>query len=804
MHHLFIKKMEEVVKKRKSRWGDTDKTNESIICDEHVTEQMLGVKQPIEQEVITNKLNQPNLMMSPINLINSSSLGSIMPPVLPTSVPDFASLSYNIHLNILKATGAAKLAIERAKQASKLKENLKSGMNKKIEIIPKPLKLDEYGREIDEEGNVINIKPITYSTLKVNKNKIEEENILKNQLENLKEPTTEDMIVQNEFKWFDPRIKSTKSKKKNHIGSSTTASSNINKKKKSGFHFISPGSLLKKQEILNLKYDNNSGSHLNYDLKQIIQEKKNAQNLEELSFNFLNNDLYVNVNPNLIEIGNNVGNGKSGSDNNRGIKQWSECEKYDMIEKWDLVLLKKVKSATISSNGVTDDTNTNKHEEYINEQIEILKKSMQCIIDNDVIIKEKKKKSNLDGSVCLESENDQGNAHDTNSNDHQNDKENPLSNLYIELNVLLNRCENNEVFILENNDIIINKNLFKINMKKITKYIEHPAPLNEEKKEEDVASPPVMFLTPLEKKKLRRRKKQEKEKEKQDKIRIGLIPPPPPKMKLANLMRILGDNAIAHPSRIEHEVRQQMKERELRHYEQNQKRKLTSEEKKKKKIKKWQCDSNEKNEVLVIYITNLSNKKHIFKINMNAIQLHLTGVCVMTVLFNFIIVEGKHVAIERYKRLLFRRIKWNEDRDEFSMEGYGNYEGRKGESGSGVLHTNDVTNYKEEYDAYDVNEKLKNEYDNTLKQNKNITFFPNDNLNVFNNNTNVATNTSLDINQECTCSLIWNGTVIKKNFSNWKMLVAKTEMEVTSYLEQHDALHYYHIVKKHRDVLDDW
>jgi U4/U6 small nuclear ribonucleoprotein PRP3 len=50
-----------------------------------------------------------------------------------------------------------------------------------------------------------------------------------------------------------------------------------------------------------------------------------------------------------------------------------------------------------------------------------------------------------------------------------------------------------------------------------------------------------MYLTPAERKKLRRRKRAEKEQQKQDRIKLGLQAPPPPKVKLSNMMRILGD-----------------------------------------------------------------------------------------------------------------------------------------------------------------------------------------------------------------------------------------------------------------------
>ena len=51
-----------------------------------------------------------------------------------------------------------------------------------------------------------------------------------------------------------------------------------------------------------------------------------------------------------------------------------------------------------------------------------------------------------------------------------------------------------------------------------------------------------IFLTKRERKKLRRQNRREAWKDKQEKIRLGLEPPPEPKVKLSNLMRVLGKN----------------------------------------------------------------------------------------------------------------------------------------------------------------------------------------------------------------------------------------------------------------------
>ena len=72
----------------------------------------------------------------------------------------------------------------------------------------------------------------------------------------------------------------------------------------------------------------------------------------------------------------------------------------------------------------------------------------------------------------------------------------------------------------------------------------------------------LVLPTEQERKKISRQRRLEREKEKQELISQGLLEPPPPKVKISNLMRVLGERAVADPSAIEAEVRAQMAERE--------------------------------------------------------------------------------------------------------------------------------------------------------------------------------------------------------------------------------------------------
>jgi len=201
----------------------------------------------------------------------------------------------------------------------------------------------------------------------------------------------------------------------------------------------------------------------------------------------------------------------------------------------------------------------------------------------------------------------------------------------------------------------------EVNVEKITPYVEHPIPIKITT-EKEVTEAAMMHLTPKERKKLRRLKRQERTQEIRDKIKMGILQPPPPKVKMSNLMRVLGDEAIADPTTVERKVRAQVEQRRKEHEQRNEARKLPVEERKAKKKQKWLAEGEPTTQVLVFKIKDLANKRHLYKIDMNAQQFHLTGCCITCPgVANIVIVEGGPRAIKRYKKLMLRRIKWTED-----------------------------------------------------------------------------------------------------------------------------------------------
>lgn len=193
----------------------------------------------------------------------------------------------------------------------------------------------------------------------------------------------------------------------------------------------------------------------------------------------------------------------------------------------------------------------------------------------------------------------------------------------------------------------------------VTNLVEHPAQI----------SPPVdtdkpvtlgVYLTKKEQKKLRRQTRREGQKEVQEKVRLGLMPPPEPKVRISNLMRVLGTEAVQDPTKVEAHVRAQMAKRQKAHEEANAARKLTAEQRKEKKVKKLKEDLTNGVHISVYRVRNLQNPAKKFKVEANANQLYLTGTVVLHKDVNLVVVEGGPKSQKKFKRLMMHRVKWEE------------------------------------------------------------------------------------------------------------------------------------------------
>ncbi|PVU90177.1 hypothetical protein BB559_004743 [Furculomyces boomerangus] len=194
----------------------------------------------------------------------------------------------------------------------------------------------------------------------------------------------------------------------------------------------------------------------------------------------------------------------------------------------------------------------------------------------------------------------------------------------------------------------------------VTHYIQHPIPIDMLAKANQTIMPKKLMLTQKEHKKLRRQRRQELLKDKREKIQMGLLPPEKPKVRLSNLMRVMGSQAIQDPTKMEAMARSQMKERLSAHVKANTERKLTKEAKHAKILEKSKRDENLGIYSCVFKILSLDNSKLRYKVNINAKQLNLAGVCLIYPRFSLVVVEGGMKAVRQYKKLMQRRINWTE------------------------------------------------------------------------------------------------------------------------------------------------
>ncbi|XP_016971109.1 U4/U6 small nuclear ribonucleoprotein Prp3 isoform X1 [Drosophila rhopaloa] len=195
----------------------------------------------------------------------------------------------------------------------------------------------------------------------------------------------------------------------------------------------------------------------------------------------------------------------------------------------------------------------------------------------------------------------------------------------------------------------------------ISNLIEHPTQMKPPNEPMKPVYLPV-FLTKKERKKLRRQNRREAWKEEQEKIRLGLVAPPEPKLRISNLMRVLGSEAVQDPTKMEQHVREQMAKRQKAHEDANNARKLTSEQKSEKKQRKLKEDTSCGVHVSVYRIRDLQdNQSKKFKVETNAKQLQMTGSVVLFRDCCVVVVEGGPKQQKKYRRLMLTRIKWEED-----------------------------------------------------------------------------------------------------------------------------------------------
>ena len=287
---------------------------------------------------------------------------------------------------------------------------------------------------------------------------------------------------------------------------------------------------------------------------------------------------------------------------------------------------------------------------------------------------------------------------------------------------------------------------------KTHRYVQHPPcikPLGGEKP----SMPLPMFLTLKERKRIRKNKRAVKEQEKRDKIVMGLLPPPEPKFKLSNFMKLLGEQAVADPSKIEMRVVQQVRKRQLDHEMANHERRLTPAQRREKTVRRLQEDTSKQVHVAVFSIRDFSNNRHRFKVDVNAQQLYLSGIVLLIAekgAPSVVVVEGGPRAVRKYTNLMTRRIRWSDMAEEEEEE-----EGGEGEGGgAGGSAADDGADSDVEYAADSAGAPAGAEGENG-------------------------------------CSLAWTGVVAKRSFTGFRFQECRSCPAARKALETKAVAHYF-------------
>ena len=112
----------------------------------------------------------------------------------------------------------------------------------------------------------------------------------------------------------------------------------------------------------------------------------------------------------------------------------------------------------------------------------------------------------------------------------------------------------------------------------------------------------------------------------------------------------------------------------MQHLRHNLEKKLTPQQKFEKMKRKLNRDLNEECRTALFRIETLVNPTHRFKVDVNAQQYMLTGLCIIPdrelakSIPTLVVVEGGPWAVKQYKKLLLRRVKWSQPAGGLSEE----------------------------------------------------------------------------------------------------------------------------------------
>jgi U4/U6 small nuclear ribonucleoprotein PRP3 len=162
--------------------------------------------------------------------------------------------------------------------------------------------------------------------------------------------------------------------------------------------------------------------------------------------------------------------------------------------------------------------------------------------------------------------------------------------------------------------------------------------------------------------------------------------------------------------------------------------------------------------MLVRRVVDLSHAQKKFKVEKNALQVQLTGTAIVNSAMSVVIVEGTPKAMKFYKKLMLRRIDWNDER---AAREAGDDDDEDSDDDSD--DDGDAKPVAAAVDAMDTS----NADGTTAPKRKNE------------------------------CHLVWEGEVKERSFRRFKLVVLPTEFAAKEFLDRFGAAQYWDIAKNY-------
>ena len=278
-------------------------------------------------------------------------------------------------------------------------------------------------------------------------------------------------------------------------------------------------------------------------------------------------------------------------------------------------------------------------------------------------------------------------------------------------------------------------------------YTQHPTPQINSAKDKEDSTNLQFVLTKKEKRSLKKIYKEQKRKDEQEKIKLGLMKPKERKLKYSNMIQLF-NGAIENPSQIYQKVENSYKEREKRMIEENEKNKLTKEQRRIKFREKIDKDQ-EKGlygyffKIQKIYdIENYNRFNSWMKIFCKKYKISGFLIHFYKKQENFAYLEGGQKALNKIQKRIENKLK---------------------------IEQNNILKKSEDIKNKEKNEINKNNNDN----NNNIKEKYNDDT----------------INKSYSCVLKWKGIIKKKNFYQFQILIKQNHQELLQFLEESNLIH---------------